>query len=256
MRVEKLFERLKREFLKVNLLQAALDSMIFFLSANLVLFLFSLRFASAGRNLDYLVPLTFIVFCVDLFHRSRKYNIEIYEQKNPELKERLRTARDNIDANNIVSQALFDEVLDRSRSVTSDSIIPSKKIIQKMLAIGIISFLTVLSGLTNFQVLEQGGQLIPEQNDILKQVGEEKKKGVKVKNNTDIYGDAEDISVSDSLIDYNVSGSGSSSQRNPSGNDARGAENPVMSSSFSGMQENLELAKRYNLEIRDIEVES
>ena len=45
MRVEKLFKRLKREFLKVNFLQACLDSLLFFLSANLVLFLFSLRFS-------------------------------------------------------------------------------------------------------------------------------------------------------------------------------------------------------------------
>ena len=170
MRVEKLFKRLKREFLKVNFLQACLDSLLFFLTTNLVLFLFSVRFTSAGRNFQYLLPITAIIFIADFYYRSRNYNIEIYEEKNPELRERLRTARDNIGSNNIVSQALFDEILDLSRSVSSESIIPSKKIIQKMIAIGIISFLTVMSGIFNFQVLDEGREILPDGDSVLDQI--------------------------------------------------------------------------------------
>lgn len=251
MRVEKLFKRLKREFLKVNMLQAVLDSLLFFLTSNLVLFLFSVRFTSAGRNFEYLLPITFMVFIVDFYYRSQNYNIEIYEEKNPELRERLRTARDNIETNNIVSQALFDEILDLSRSVSSESIIPSKKIIKKMIAIGIISFLTVMSGIFNFQVLEEGREIIPESQKILDRINPGKE-GFQVRNDSDIYGEADDVPVSDSLVEYNITGSGESRQSEPGVR--RGEPGSVsLEQIYPGTDGNLELAKEYNLAIRDIE---
>lgn len=251
MRVEKLFKRLKREFLKVNMLQAVLDSLLFFLTTNLALFLFSVRFTSAGRNFEYLIPITFLVFIVDFYYRSKNYNIEIYEEKNPELRERLRTARDNIDTNNIVSQALFDEILDLSRSVSSESIIPSKKIVQKMIAIGIISFLTVMSGILNFQVLENGGEIVPDSRDILEQInpGEDK---FEIRNGSEIYGEAEDVPVSDSLVEYNITGSGETEQAEAG--DRGGEPNSVsLQEAYPGLDGDLQLAKEYSLAIRDME---
>ena len=250
MRVEKLFKRLKREFLKINLLQACLDSILFFLTANLFLFLFSLRFTSAGRNFAYLIPLTVIIFLGDFYYRSKNYNIEIYEEKNPELRERLRTARDNIDSNNIVSQALFDEILNLSRSVSSESIIPSKKIIQKMIAIGIISFLTVMSGIFNFQLLEGGHEIIPETGDIVDQIRDEDE--FQLQNDSDIYGEDGDIDVSDNLIEYNITGSGESEPGEVSSTD-RDPGTVSLGDTYPGMDGNLKLAKEYSLAIREME---
>jgi hypothetical protein len=251
MRVEKLFKRLKREFLKINFLQACLDSILFFLTANLGLFLFSLRFTSAGRNLEFLVPITVIIFLGDFYYRSQKYNIEIYEEKNPELRERLRTARDNIDSNNIVSQALFDEILDLSRSVSSESIIPSKKIIRKMIAIGIISFLTVMSGLLNFQVIEEGREIIPDTDELVDQIngGEDE---IELQNGSDIYGEEADIPVSENLIDYNITGRGVSQGVSSSG-ESRSPDSPSLGGTFSQSGEDLQLAKEYSLAIREMQ---
>jgi hypothetical protein len=251
MRVEKLFTRLKREFLKVNFLQACLDSILFFLSANLVLFLFSLRFTSAGRNLEFLIPITAVIFISDFYYRSKKYNIEIYEQKNPELRERLRTARDNIESNNIVSQALFDEILDISRSVSSESIIPSKKIVQKMLAIGIISFLTVLSGIFNFQILDQGGEILPENtDDIINQITEEDDP-FEIRNGSEIYGEESNVEV-DGLINYSIQGSGRA-EETATGSRDREVENIALGETYSGMERNLELAKEYSLAVKEFQ---
>ncbi|MFB6147760.1 MAG: hypothetical protein ABEJ66_02640, partial [Candidatus Nanohaloarchaea archaeon] len=122
MRVEKLLKRLKREFVKVNFMQATLDSLLFFLSLNLVLFLFSVRIISTFTNAEVLGFLSLLFLVVDMFYRTEHYRLEIYEQKNPQLEEVLRTARDNLDRQNIVSQALFDDLLDRARKVTSESI--------------------------------------------------------------------------------------------------------------------------------------
>lgn len=251
MRVEKLFKRLKREFLKVNFLQACLDSLLFFLSANLVLFLFALRFSNAGRNLEFLVPITLLIFAADFYYRSKKYNIEIYEEKNPELRERLRTARDNISSNNIVSQALFDEILDLSRSVSSESIIPSKQIIKKMIAIGIISFLTVMSGIFNFQLLDDGGQIVPDTGNILDRLGGGEDE-FQLQNDSDIYGEPKDIPISDNLINYSITGSGEAEDGEAANNRQR-PESVSLQEAYPGLDRDLELAKEYSLAIRELQ---
>lgn len=252
MRVEKLLKRLKREFIKVNLLQASLDTLLFFLTANLVLSLLSIRVTQSFSNPQSLLGLSLIIFIADLYYRAKNYRLEIFEEKNPELRERLRTARDNLESTNIVSQALFDEVLDRSRTVTSESIIPSKKIIQKMVVVGILSFLTVLSGIANFQLMEDGGELLPEVEDLERQITGEDDEGFQLKNGSEIYGDRKDIDVSGQLVDFNITGSGETEDSELESTDAR-PEEVRLDVSGPALSEDLELAKRYSLEIKQLE---
>lgn len=249
MRVEKLLTRLRREFIKVNLLQAALDSLLFFLTLNFVLFLLSIQLVSGLGNTRVLAVLSLLFLVGDLAYRTRKYRLEIYEEKNPELEEILRTARDNLDRQNIVSQALFDELLDRARTVTSESIIPSKRIIQKILAVGFLSFLTVLSGITSFQLQEEGGEIFPDIGDIQDAITGEGEEGFQLRNSSQIFGDAEDIDASELDIDFNITGTGNSSETETEG--GRTQEDLVLDISSSSLNEDLELAKRYNLEIRE-----
>ncbi len=251
MRVEKLLKRLKREFIKVNLLQACLDTLLFFLSVNLVVFLFSIEITSYFSNNQVLIGLSAIAFTVDLTYRARNYRLELYEEKNPELHEILRTARDNLDRNNIVSQAMFDELMERSRSVTSESIIPSKRIIQKIVAVGILSFLTVTSGIANFQIIqESGGELVPNVQNLVEE--KEDEDGFQLRNTTDIYGEGEDIDVSDQLINFSIEGEGETVETDLGSSNAD-PEDVVLDSSFSSLSEDTELAKQYSLAIKDFE---
>jgi len=247
MRVETLFSRLKREFIKVNLLQACLDTLMFFLSFNLVLFLFSLRITSYLPNNHALVLLSTVFFLGDLAYRSHNYKLEIYEQKNPELHEILRTARDNLDKKTIASQAMFDELMNRSRSVTSESIIPSKKIIQKVLVVGILSFLTVISGLADFQIIrENGGELVPDIGDLNQQEDEDE---FELKNASDIYGESQDIDVSDQLVNFTIEGEGESEESDLGSSNAR-PEDVVLDVTGSSISEDMELAKQYSLAVK------
>ncbi|MFB6144354.1 MAG: hypothetical protein ABEJ98_03515 [Candidatus Nanohaloarchaea archaeon] len=247
MRVEKLLKRLKQEFWKVNLLQACLDAILFFLAANLGLFLFSLTVAESFTNLQALAFLSLLVFAADFAYRARNFRLELYEEENPELREILRTARDNLDANNIVSQAMFDELLDRSRSVTSDSIIPSRRIIQKIVAVGALSFLTVASGLADFQVIQQGGNIIPE-NPLEQVTGGGEKKGFQLKNSSEIYGEPQQIKVSDRLVNFSIRGSGKASETELGS--APGEADFRMVASPGSMPEDVELAREYSLAIK------
>ncbi|MFB6145599.1 MAG: hypothetical protein ABEJ99_03775 [Candidatus Nanohaloarchaea archaeon] len=250
MRVEKLLKRFKREFIKVNLLQAALDSLLFFLSVNLVLFLFDTTITSSYSNFTILLPLTGFIFLGDLAWRAKNFRLEIYEEKNPELHEILRTARDNLSANNIVSQAMFDDLMDRSRSVTSESIIPSKRIIQKILLVGILSFMTVGSGLMDFQVIQQGGHLLPDIKQLKKDItGQDN--GFQLHNGSEIYGKPRDIDASNKLISFNITGQGNSSESDLG--TQREPKQLVLDSTGPALTQDLELAKKYSLAIKEFQ---
>lgn len=250
MRVEQLLKRFKREFLKINILQAALDSLIFFLSLNLVLFLFSVQLLSGFNNLNVISSLTFVFFGLDFFYRSHHYQLEMYEAKNPELREKLRTARDNLDRQNIVSQALFDEVVDTARKVTSESIIPSKKIINKIIIVGALSFLTVFSGLANIQLDDTGRQLIQSES-FENLLGEDGEDDFELKNSSEIYGEREEINLDDMDTSFNITGSGT--QETDSFQFNRGDEQELMLDTANiGMDEELNLAKEYSLRIREL----
>lgn len=256
MKVEKLLDQLKKEFIKVNSIQASLDALVFFLAANLVLFLFSLQVFSSFSNLQVLVPVTLVFFVADLAYRARKYSLEIYEQENPELQEILRTARDNIDRENIASQALFDEVLKRARNVTSDSIIPSKRIVQKILAVGALSFLTVMSGIADFQLQQEGGELLPggeKLEDILEQDG--KNESFEMRNGSEIFGEKQEIDTSDLDLAFNITGSGSSGEGEYKSVN-REPDELVLDVSGSGLSRDLELARKYSLAVKEIESSS
>lgn len=267
MRVEKLLKQLKREFIKVNVLQALLDALLFFLIANLITFIFKISIVQGARTTTYsiggyataslqmgiLAGISVIVAAIDLYYRSQQYRLELYEEKNPELQEILRTARDNIDTQNIVSQALFDELLEKARKVTSESIIPAKEIIYKTLAVGFLSFLTVMSGLAGTQIGGQGIDVFttPDQvKDILNQ--QKNESGFQLKNASDIYGDESDIDASDIDIDFNVTGSGTAEEGDFNPNNPPPEEELVLDSSGGTETEDIEIAKRYSLAIRNL----
>jgi len=248
MRVETFLKRLKREFIKVNLLHACLDTLMFFLFSNLLIFLFSLRITSYLPNTQSLLVVSILFFLSDLAYRARTYQLELYEKKNPELNEILRTARDNRDKKNIVSQAMFDELMDRSRSVTSESIIPSKRIIQKVVVVGILSFLTVISGLADFQIIrDSGGELIPDIGNIGQQQDQE---DFELKNASEIYGEEQEIDVSDQLVDFSIEGEGESEESNLGSLNSR-PEEVVLDVTGSSISEDMDLAKQYSLAIKE-----
>lgn len=250
MKVEKLLKRFKIEFVKVNLIQASLDSILFFLTSNLILFLFSVQLVGSRQNYLIVGGLTFLFFFGDLFYRVRNYHLEIYEEQNPELQEVLRTARDNLDKSSIASQALFDELMDRARSVTSESIIPSQEIIKKIIAIGVLCFLTVGSGLVDFQLREETSELVSG-IDLPGAGGDENETEPEMLNGSEILGESSEIEVTNRDLAFNISGTGEDT-RSEFSFDAASQEFSFESVN-RGEDTDLELAKQYSLAIKDFE---
>lgn len=157
MRVEKLFKQLKREYWKVNILQAFLDSIIFFQVTYLLIKLASFTLPVTYPTYSIVAGVALVFFIIDSFYRTRGYSIEIYEEENPELAEILRTARDNLDESSLPAEKLFDQVTDTARKVSSESIIPNQAILAKVIAISFLSMATVIGGVTSITDLNPSG---------------------------------------------------------------------------------------------------
>lgn len=248
MKLDRILRRLKLEFLKVNLIQASLDSIILFLSINLTFFLLNIKAAAGASNLVVSATVATAAFLIDLVARARTYNVEIYEEENPELDEILRTARDNQDRNSIASQALFNDLEERAGQVSADSIIPDGEIIRKVGLVGALSLVTVFSGFMNLRVPEQTAQIIPE-------IGGEEKKTVQdrdyqLKNASSITGEPTRIQAEARELNFDIQGSGESTERSFTFSGETGELS--LESSGDRIQENRRLAEEYSLAIKDM----
>ncbi len=243
MRVEDLFKRLKREYLKVNLIQSGLDTAILVLSANLILFFTGLSF-----NLIYLAVGGAIFFFADFVYRSKGYSVEIYELKNKELHEILRTARDNLDRRDDVSEALFDDLMVRARSVSSESIIPGDTVTKKVFLLGSLSILTAVSGLVVPMVDIDTSQIyssVPELSDFGDFDGDERQ------DVEDVLGDESDLDGIGTSIDIQVEGEGESFE---DGFRTSFNESELrFEASDSEIDEGEELARDFSLAIQELE---
>ncbi|WEL23728.1 DUF7502 family protein [Candidatus Nanohalovita haloferacivicina] len=247
MRIEKLLKQLKREFIKVNVIQACLDTILFFLISNLGLFFISVRIFENISNLYALMALSTVFGIIDFYRRNQRYRLEIYEEENPELREVLRTARDNLDQRNVASQALFDDVMERARSVTSESIIPSKEIIQKILAVGGLCFLTVLSGVADINLQNDTRNVFTD----IRGGGSEGGGNFTLGNSSKIEIRDVNASYPAANFTFDVQGEGESSK--PEIRPYSSRENILYESSTEGLDEDLDLAREYSIAIKEFE---
>ncbi|MDY6770065.1 MAG: hypothetical protein SVU88_03765 [Candidatus Nanohaloarchaea archaeon] len=246
--VNHVLKRLKREFIKVNLLQASLDALIVFLALNLLLFLFSIEIIPGVSTTLLLAAAGLAVFLADLAYRAHQYRLEIYEERNPELREILRTARDYRHRDTFVTRAMVQDLLNRMREVTSDSIIPTRRLIQKILVVGALSFLTLASGVTSFQLQEQGGALLPS----LDRGGEEPEDRPVLRNTSEIYGERSDIGASDLDLGFNITGEGKQRQSQGEHPAFRSGEDAALETTERQLSEDLVLAKRYSVAVKEL----
>jgi len=222
--------------------------MIVFLIGNLAVYTLDLEITGPYSNFHVLAGFTSVFFLFDLIYRVRKYNVELYEEKNPELNEILRTARDNIDNKNIASQALFDELVETAREVTSESIIPSQEIIKKVLVIGALCFLTIFSGLLNIHIEGPDQALFPELGGDNEGNQEQE---IDVRNGSQILGEPTDIDIQERDLQFEIQGTGEASEQEFSFNTED--EEFTVDSTMSGLDEDRELAKRYSDSLRELE---
>ncbi|MFO7793860.1 MAG: hypothetical protein R6V35_02680 [Candidatus Nanohaloarchaea archaeon] len=243
MRIETLLKRLKREYWKIKALQSSLDTLILVLGLNFLAFL-----ASFEYDFRILGGIAAVFFLGNLIYRTRGYSVEIYEDQNDELQELLRTARDNLDKRDTVSEALFGDVMERARTVSSESIIPSERIVQKLFLVGGLAILTTVSGLIVPVIDVDASGAYDRISDI---VGSQDDGDDFRGNASDVLGEESDLDDTGSDVDIEIVGEGESFEESV----LRGFEGDreLMYEASPEIEEDSWLMREYSLAIRDIE---
>ncbi len=131
-----MFGEVQFELVKIILLNVFLSTVIFFLIADLVALVF-------GMKLWYIVLAAAVYFVIVLVSELRKISVRVVEDRNPEMRELLRTAKDNQDQDTLMAHALFAEVLDKMRKVSSGTFLDFRKLMLKISAVFILSIVLV-----------------------------------------------------------------------------------------------------------------
>ena len=189
--------------LKIVFIYSFLDSLMVFFIIYFVASFFNIKFLYI-----ILIPgvVTLIFFIANFITRINKMRLKNMEDANPQIKEMLRTAHDNMGENNIMMMALFEELKGKMKTVSSGNLLESRVIITRIVSAVVIVFLTISVSAFNVNLkkidipFEKLRFMMP--ND--KSHGEGNITDL-VFNQTDvIYGDASIAKLGNEEIDLNV----------------------------------------------------
>lgn len=145
-KIIEMLHELRNELIKIVFLDTFLDSVIVFLGFYLFFILINLRPIIA------LVP-GVIAFFLFMRKKIQKVQLKTVEDKNPQIREMLRTAADNVDKDNIMIRMLDEEVMEKMRSVATSSFMDMKKLFYKFLSICVTFSLILYIASTNLQLM-------------------------------------------------------------------------------------------------------
>jgi len=185
-----LLRELKFEVLKMVSLKSLLDSVLIFLGLYFVLILLNLY------PLYIALPVFVIVLISLIYVRFKKFKLKVVEDKNPEVKEILRTVADNIDDDNIVVHQLHIELVKKMKSVASSTFIQMDEIVYKLVGIVFISFITLFLSANNIYILDMNKLLVNAVSPF-KMFGQESF-------SDDIYGDENIAELGDEQVDFEL----------------------------------------------------
>ena len=148
-RIKDLFNEVKLELLKVVLINTFLDAIMVFFLAYFITSFFNIKFLYI-----ILIPalITMLFFFISTSVRIKKLRLKAMEDANPQVKEMLRTAHDNMDEENIMTAALFAELKKKMRSVSTGNLLESKKIITRIISAVVIVFLIIFVSSLNINL--------------------------------------------------------------------------------------------------------
>ncbi|MBR9700664.1 hypothetical protein GOV11_02260 [Candidatus Woesearchaeota archaeon] len=134
--IQSMFNEVQYELVKIILLNVFLTTVILFLALDLVALIFNMP-------LWYVIVISFIYFTILMASEVRKISIKNVEDKNPELREILRTAKDNQNEETLMAHALFYDVMQKMRRVSSGTFLDFKKLMTKISIIFVLSVVLV-----------------------------------------------------------------------------------------------------------------
>jgi hypothetical protein len=143
--IKNMFNEVQYELVKIILLNVFLSTVIFFLIADLVALIF-------GMPIWYVIAFAFAYFAIMMTIELRKITVHSVEEKNPDLHEILRTAKDNMHEDSLMAHALFSDVLERMKRVSSGSFLDFRKLMTRISIIFVLSIVLVSLAFFNVNI--------------------------------------------------------------------------------------------------------
>ncbi len=135
--IKYLFRELYYEVFKISFLHASADAIIFFLVVLNITNILTLSYYVA-------LILTGLFFVSDVIFRMKKTTLQKIEAKNPDVQDILRTAKDHYNEDNFMVKAMFEDLINRMRSVSAGSLMNNKELLVKVLIMCVLSFSVIV----------------------------------------------------------------------------------------------------------------
>ncbi len=204
-KIKGLFNEVKIELLKVVLINTFLNAIMVFFITYIIVSFFNIKFLFI---ISIPALITMVFFFVSTIIRIKRLKLKLMEDANPQVKEMLRTAHDNMDEENIMTVALFSELKKKMKTVSTGNLLESKKIITRIISAVAVVFLIIFVSSLNINIqkidipFEKLKFMIPSTGD---GVHEEGSLIDIVFNETEaIYGDASIAKLGNEEIDLNM----------------------------------------------------
>ncbi len=143
--VKRLFRELQVEVFKISALHASADSIIFFLVMLNITTLLDVTYHIA------LIASGLFLFA-DVLFRMKRTTLRDIEAKNPQVQDILRTAKDNMEETSFMILAMFEELIQKMKSVSSGTILNQKNLTIKIVVVCVLSFSVVMVSAQNIHI--------------------------------------------------------------------------------------------------------
>lgn len=143
--IESLFKELYREVFKISFLHAFTDAIICFFLALNVTTLLAVHFIYA-----FFFAVLFLV--ADMAYRMKRSTLKSIEDQNPDVRDILRTARDNANESSFMVLAMFEDLIRRMKTVSSESFLDKKDLFLKVGIMCMLSFSVVVISANDIHV--------------------------------------------------------------------------------------------------------
>jgi hypothetical protein len=143
--IKNMFNEVQYELVKIILLNVFLSTVILFLIADLIALVFNMP-------IWYVMVTAFLYFIIMMIVEIRRISIHHVEQKNPDLREILRTARDNQNEDSLMAHALFYEVLEKMKRVSSGTFLDFRKLMFKLCTVFVLAIVLVSIAFFNINI--------------------------------------------------------------------------------------------------------
>lgn len=146
-KISLMLRELKLEIKKIIFLDAFLNSAIIFLFFYAILELINVN------GIYAFIPFI-IAFIIFYKYRLKKTSLAEVERKNPNVREMLRTAADNVDTEGVVIRELNKDVLKQMKKVATSTFFTQKILFAKVIAVCTLSLITLFILSSNLHIVD------------------------------------------------------------------------------------------------------